>query len=74
MEGEKMNACKIDATMRVFLALSGAMIWLGIWLTGFSQTHWLLYLPAIGFSLAAMTGLCPGMMIARRLTGKTPGD
>ena len=61
---------KIDGPMRLFLAAPALMIWCGIWLTGFAEAHWIFYLPAISFSLAAIIGICPGMMIAKRLMGK----
>ncbi len=51
--------------MRFFFLIAGAFIWLGIWLTGFEVVHWVLYLPAVFFIFAAVTGICPGMIISR---------
>jgi len=58
--------------MRFFLLLMGLVIWLGIWLTGFGTAHWVLYLPAAFFPLAAATGICPGMMVSNKLFGEKP--
>jgi hypothetical protein len=42
-------------------------MWTGIWLTGFDKVHWLLYVPAVFFYLAAATGICVGLVISRML-------
>ncbi len=60
-----MRQYMIDSAMRFFLLLAGSLIWAGIWLTGFSVVHWLLYVPAALFYFAAVTGICPGLIIAR---------
>lgn len=65
-----MDKYKIGKPMRFFLLGAASMIWLGIWLTGFDAVHWVLYLPAIFFTVAAITGICPGMIIANMLFGK----
>ena len=62
-----MNRYRISAAMRFFFLFSGSMIWLGIGLTGFSRANWLLYVPASFFAFAAVTGLCPGLILARLL-------
>jgi hypothetical protein len=64
-----MNSYKISNAMRFFFLLSGTLLWAGIWLTGFATVHWLLYLPAVFFVFAAITGICPGMIISKRLFG-----
>ena len=60
-----MNKHKIGPAMRFFFLFSGSVIWIGIWLTGFSTVHWLLYVPAINFYFAAVTAICPGIIISR---------
>lgn len=64
-----MSKYKISNAMRFFFVVAGSIIWLGIWLTGFSTVHWLLYVPAISFVFAAATGICPGMIISSMLFG-----
>jgi hypothetical protein len=56
--------------MRVFFLFASSLLWLGIWLTGFSQASWVLYLPTIGFLFAALTGICPSLIISNRLFGR----
>lgn len=56
-----------SAAVRFFLFVLGSTIWLGIWLTGFNQAHWLLYVPAVFLYFAALTGICPGLIISRML-------
>ena len=65
-----MISLKVGSPIRMFLLFAGAMLWLGIWLTGFDTVHWFLYVPAIFFIFAAITGICPGMGIMNALFGK----
>lgn len=60
-----MDNYKISSPMRLFFAVSGSIIWLGIWLTGFGTVHWLLYVPAVFFAFAVITGICPGLIISK---------
>lgn len=62
-----MEKFKIGMAMRFFLLVMAGVILLGIWLTGFNTVHWVLYLPAAFFMVAAVTGLCPGMGFSRLL-------
>ena len=62
-----MHVNRISSAMRFFFLVSGALLWLGIWLTGFSQAHWVLYLPAVFFLFAAATGICPGLALSNAL-------
>jgi hypothetical protein len=63
-----MDKHKISsASMRFFFLVTGSIVWLGIWLTGFGIAHWLLYVPAVFFYLAAITGICPGLIFSRML-------
>lgn len=61
----------IGKSMRFFLLVTGSVIWAGIWLTGFSEAHWLLYVPAVFLYFAAITGICPGIIISRLIFGET---
>jgi ABC-type polysaccharide/polyol phosphate export permease len=58
---------KINAAMRFFLLVIGSVILLGMWLTGFDKTHWLLYVPVVFFYFAAVTGICPGLVFSGML-------
>lgn len=44
----------IGKAMRIIFLTSGSVIWLGIWLTGFNNIHWVLYLPAAFFYFAVV--------------------
>lgn len=65
-----MKINKINAPMRFFLLVVATVIFAGIWLTGFTTAHWLLYLPVIFFIFAATTGICPGMILSKKLFRK----
>ena len=49
--------------MKTWFALFSIIIWLGIYLTGFSIVHWLLYVPAVALLFAAVTGICPSQIL-----------
>ncbi len=53
---------KASKEMRVWFAIFAILIWLGIYLTGFSNIHWLLYIPPAGLTFAAITGICPSQI------------
>lgn len=67
-----MSKYWINSSMRLFVFLVGSLIWVGIWLTGFDKVHWLLYAPPIFFYFAAITGICPGIIISRLILGDKP--
>lgn len=58
---------KASKQMRIWMFLFGLILWVGIWLTGFEVTHWLLYIPAAALVLAAIVGFCPSMMLVDSL-------
>jgi len=67
-----MNIQKVTRPVRFFLLSVSALIWAGIWHTGFDLSSWLLYLPAAFLLLAAMTGICPGIIFFNRLLKTRP--
>lgn len=67
-----MKSLMISAPLRFFMLVAGTTIWLGIWLTGFNTIHWILYIPAVFFIFAAVTGICPGMIFSNMLFTKKP--
>ncbi|MCK5167688.1 MAG: hypothetical protein KAQ66_10215 [Rhodospirillaceae bacterium] len=40
---------------------------IGIWLSGYDAVHWLVYLPTVFMAFAAVTGICPGLIIWKKL-------
>jgi len=62
-----MKDLLISKSMRFFFLGAGLIIWLGIYLTGFNVVHWVLYFPAVFYIFAAVTGICPGIFISRKL-------
>jgi uncharacterized membrane protein len=66
-----MKIHKIDSkALRMTFLITGLVIWLGIWLTGFGVAHWVLYLPAVFLVFAGITGICPGLIINRKILGE----
>ena len=56
----------MSAQRMVFLILA-TVILTGISLTGFTQAHWLLYVPVAGLLFAAITGICIGIALLKKL-------
>jgi len=61
---------KLSKDQRIFFFISSCMQWLGIWLSGFENVHWLLYVPPILFLGASLNGFCSMMIITKMLFGK----
>ena len=61
---------KASNAMRFFLFNAAVLMLVGIWLSGFRNVHWFSYIVPAFFLLAAATGICPGLVMARKLFGK----
>lgn len=56
-------------SVRLFLFNVAAINMIAIWLSGFNNVHWFSYgLPAF-LTMAAVTGLCPGLFISKKVLG-----
>jgi len=60
-----MQKAKVGKSTRIFLLFISVILWCGILLTGLTTIHWIIYLPAVMFIFAAVTGICPGMALSR---------
>jgi hypothetical protein len=66
----QMKINKASSAVRALFLFTSAVIWLGIWQTGFYTAHWLLYVPAISFTFSAITGICPGLIFSNLIFNK----
>ncbi|MBF0153247.1 MAG: hypothetical protein HQL64_05855 [Magnetococcales bacterium] len=55
------------SAQRVFFLSQALIIGAGIWLSGFQNVHWFLYLPVLFLVFAGISGICPGMIILRKI-------
>ena len=62
-----MSRYTISSALRALFLFAACVLWTGIALTGFRVVSWVLYVPAAFFSFAAITGICPGLILARLL-------
>lgn len=62
-----MNMSNIQSAQRMLFLTIVVLLCAGIWLTGVETVHWLLYVPVVILSLAAITGFCPGMALFKQL-------
>ena len=58
---------KAPKSLRIWYAFMGVLLWTAIYLTGFSNVHWLIYLPAGGFIFSAITGICLSEMAVLKM-------
>ncbi len=56
----------MNALRMLFLSIA-AVITIGIWLTGFGNVHWFLYVPVVFLTFAGVTGICPGLIFWNKL-------
>jgi hypothetical protein len=54
------KAMAMNATRMLLLTIA-ELILVGIWLTGFENVHWMLYVPVVLLVFAGATGYCPGL-------------
>jgi len=57
---------KVSATRMTFLSVA-AVVAIGNTLTGWGVISWVLWIPPIALSLAAITGVCPFKIIFEKL-------
>mgnify|MGYP003346081381 CR=1 FL=1 len=57
---------KVSATRMTFLSVA-CVVALGNTLTGWGVVSWVLFIPPIALSLAAITGVCPFKIIFEKL-------
>lgn len=58
---------RASVSMRLFFGFMSCMLWAGIMLTGFANVNWLLYVPAVVSLFAALTGICPSLILIQKL-------
>lgn len=61
---------RASKAMRFFLFNAAVLILAGLWLTGFDRVHWFAYFVPAFFLFAAVAGICPGLIMARKLFGE----
>jgi hypothetical protein len=58
---------RASTQMRIWFVFFSILIWLGMYLTGFENIHWFLYVPSVALILAAITGICPSQILVNNL-------
>lgn len=67
-----MKKYLLKGPMRFFFLVAATILWTGILLTGLHQVHWVLFIPGVFFAFAALTGICPGIIVSNLLFGRNP--
>ncbi len=55
----------MSSALRVLFIVFALIVYLGIYLSGYDNVHWLLYIPVAALLFAGATGICPGLKILR---------
>ncbi len=55
------------SAQRMLFLVMAIIIAAGIYLSGYQSVHWLLYIPAAALLFAAISGICPGLMLFKKL-------
>ena len=61
---------KASKAMRFFFFNTSMVCFLSIWLTGFTTAHWTAYIVPVFTLFAAITALCPGLIMAKKIFGE----
>ncbi len=62
---------KASKAVRFFFFNTSVVASIAIWLSGVGNVHWFSYAIPGFFLIAALTGICPGMIMAKKLFGET---
>lgn len=54
------------AQRMMFISMA-QLIYAGIWLSGFENVHWFLYVPVVLLTFAAATGICPVLQLWKKV-------
>jgi hypothetical protein len=57
----------MNSALRMLFLTMAVIILIGIALTGFGSVHWLLYAPVVFLTIAAVTGICPGLIFWKKM-------
>ena len=56
----------MTAQRMLFLTVA-SLLGTGVWLTGWDQVHWILYVLTVMLVFAGVTGICPGLLLYKQL-------
>ncbi len=57
----------MSTALRVQFIIVALLVYLGIFLSGYTNVHWFLYVPVVALIFAGITGFCPGLRILRAI-------
>lgn len=66
----KLKEYKAGKSLRIFLFISSLAQALGIWLSGYENVHWFLYVIPIMFLGVALNGYCSMLILVQKIFGK----
>lgn len=58
---------KASGSVRLFFVMLASVNLIGIGLSGFNVVHWFAYALPVFLIIAAITGLCPGLLVSKKI-------
>jgi hypothetical protein len=65
--GNWQRRIAVTSALRVQFVSIALIVFIGIWLTGFGNVHWFLYVPVGALTFAGITGICPGLIFWKKV-------
>jgi hypothetical protein len=62
-----MNISNTSSVQRLTFLITSILAFIGIYLSGYDQVHWFLYVVPVVYLFSATTGFCPGIAVSRLL-------
>lgn len=60
-----MNLSNTSAVQRLTFFNTSMLAFVGIYLTGYDQVHWFIYVVPVVYLFSAATGFCPGIALSK---------
>lgn len=60
-----MNLSNTSKVQRLTFFNTSVLAFIGIYLSGYDQVHWFMYLVPVVYLFSAATGFCPGIAISK---------
>lgn len=60
-----MNLSNTSSVQRLTFFNTSMLAFIGIYLSGYDQVHWFIYVVPVVYLFSAITGFCPGIAISK---------
>jgi len=64
-----MNISNTGKVQRLTFLNTSILAFMGIFLSGYDQVHWFMYVVPAVYLFSSVTGFCPGLMVSKFILG-----